>query len=282
MTNNKKGIILMLTAALFFALTSACVKLAVSVPTSEKIFVRNLISVVVAAFILHRRKQAFIGKDHKLLLLRSLLGLLGLVTYFYSLKFLSLGDAVSLNKLSPFFTMILAALFLKERIRPMQIPAILFALFGAILISKPQFGYTFFPAVIGIIGALFAGGAYTTVRALRKTDSPETIVFYFSAISTLSTLPFYKQFIIPPPHELTALIGIGIFAIIAQFAMTYSYRFSPAGDLSIYDYSQIIFSMIIGMGLGQGLPDIISLGGIGLILLGAWINFYVIHKPLTA
>lgn len=273
-----KAIFLMITAALFFSLTSASVKVASKLPISQIIFVRNLISMFVAGITIYIQKGSFTGKNRKLLTLRSILGLLGLATYFYSIEYLPLGDAVSLNKLSPFFTILIASVFLHETIYFLQIPALLLALVGALFISRPQFEGTLFPAFIGILGSFFAGSAYACVRKLRTSDHPQTIVFYFSTLSTLCTLPFFNSFIMPNPKELLALLGVGIFASVAQFSMTYAYRYGNASSLSIYDYSQILFSILIGVVIGQGFPDLISSLGIILILLGAIFNYFVLQS----
>ena len=110
--------------------------------------------------------------------------------YFYAIDHLPLADAVVLNQLNPFFVILLAALFLGEKIKKLQIPAIVSALMGVLFIAQPQFDYAFLPAALGIASSIFAASAYTMIRHLRLTDTPNLIVFYFTGISTIITIPF--------------------------------------------------------------------------------------------
>ncbi len=273
MDNRNKGILLMILSSLFFALMATSVKLAGDLPTMEKVFFRNILGMLSSAFLIYRSGQSFKGNSKPYLFLRSLLGLLGVFLYFYALDRLPLANAVILNQMNPFFVLLLASLFLKERIQKIQWGAIVIALVGIFLIVKPQSGFMPLPALAALFSALFAAGAYTTIRHLRLTDHPQIIVFYFTTLSTLSALPFINQFVLPSWKQLLALLSVGVFATTAQYLMTYSYRYAEAGDLSIYSYGNTLFSIVIGLILWQEIPDSLSLFGFILILTGAYINY---------
>lgn len=276
MQNRTKGIILIMLSALFFALMAATVKSLNSIPVAQKIFFRNFIGLLIASYIVVKRKESFKGNNKKFLVLRSLFGLLGVAAYFYSLSRLSLADAVILNKMSPFFVLILSAIFLNERIGKSQAISLILALTGATLVIKPQFNLKILPALIGLSSSLFAGAAYTTIRHLRHSDSPQTIIFYFTLFSTVTMIPFMilGQFAIPSFYEFTRLLLLGAFATTAQFLMTYAYKYAPAGELSIYTYINIVFSTIIGLIIWHEIPDILTVLGGALIIAGGFTNYY--------
>ncbi|MTI65284.1 MAG: DMT family transporter [Firmicutes bacterium] len=276
MEDRTKGIVLILFSAFFFALMAATVKSLARIPVAEKIFFRNIFGLFIATYMIVKNKKPILGNNKKFLLLRGIFGMLGMSAYFYALGNMPLADTVILNKMSPFFVMVFSAIFLKEKIKKYQLLSLILAVFGAIFVIKPQFDVTIIPYIIALLSAIFAGSAYTTIRHLRHTDSSETIVFYFTFISTVSMIPFLfnGQFIIPSLKELLGLLALGTVATSAQFLMTNAYRFAPAGELAIYTYTNIVFSTIIGLLIWSEIPDILSIiGGLSIITAG-FINYY--------
>lgn len=282
MENKSKGIFLILLSALFFALMAASVKSLNTIPVAEKIFFRNILGFFIALSMVIKKKKPLLGNNKKLLLLRSIFGLLGVAAYFYALDKIKLSDAVILNKMSPFFVLILSALFLKEKIKKMQFISLILAIAGAAFVIKPQFTSSILPSIVALLSAFFAGSAYTIIRHLRHTDEAETIVLYFTFISSIAMIPFMisGQFVLPSLREVFGLLGIGVFATTAQFLMTNAYRFAPAGELSIYTYTNIIFSTIIGLVIWSEIPDGLSVLGGLLIITGGIINYYANRKKL--
>lgn len=270
MDNKTKGIILILLSSLFFALMASTVKSLGHIPLAEKIFFRNILGLFIAFYIVKKKKKPILGYNRKYLLLRSCFGLLGVACYFFALSIMPLADTVILNKLSPFFVLILSSLFLKEKIKKFHIFSLTLAFIGAGFIIKPQFDMSIIPSLIALMSAFFAGSAYTVIRHLRLTDSPETIVLYFTFISSISVLPFILmgEFVVPTTFEILRLLALGVFATTAQFLMTNAYRYAPAGELSIYSYANIIFSTFLGLIIWSEIPDILSILG-GLLILGA-------------
>jgi drug/metabolite transporter (DMT)-like permease len=280
MENRKKGITYILLSSLFFALMAATVKFLGDMPTAEKIFFRNLVGIFVAFILVKKSGSSLIGNNKKLLILRSIFGVLGIAAYFYALANMKLSDAVILNKMSPFFVMVFAALFLKEKITKKQLIALFTAALGAILVIRPGFDSNLMPALIALLSSIFAGIAYTIVRQLRKTDSAATVVFYFSLFSTLAMIPFMLSgsFMIPTAVQALALLALGLFATAAQLFMTNAYRHAEAGELSIYTYANIVFSSIFGLILFQEIPDLFSVLGAVLIISAGYLNYRAKEK----
>ncbi|MBU5676043.1 DMT family transporter [Alkaliphilus sp. MSJ-5] len=283
MTDRNKGILYMIASSLFFALMAGAVKFSGNIPTMEKVFFRNIVGFVVSGYMIFKSGESFRGNNPKYLSYRAILGFLGVVFYFYAIANLPLADAVVLNQLNPFFIIILAAMFLGEKIKKLQIPAIILALIGVVFIAQPQFNYTILPAVVGILSSIFAASAYTMIRHLRLTDTPHMIVFYFTGISTIITIPFMVlgDFVMPDTVSFISLLAVGVFSTFAQYLMTHAYRYAEAGDLSIYSYGNTIFSIFIGIILWREIPNLLSTLGVLCILTGAYLNYrarkHVVH-----
>lgn len=279
MNKKYKGIILILLAALFFSLMATTVKSVNEFPLIQKVFFRNFIGVLILSGFVLRDKKILKVNNKLLLTGRCAFGLTGVFLYYWSLSLLNLSEAVVINKLSPFFVIVLGGLFLKEKIKPAQFLAVFIALAGIVVLLRPQMDIDMFPAIIGLTGALAAAGAYTIIRELRHSDSPLTIVFYFCLSSTVVTLPFLiGQFVMPSMMELFQLSMIGVFALIAQLLMTNAYRYAPASQLSIYTYMNIIFSTLWGVLFWNESLSSTFLIGAGLIIFAGSINFYTANK----
>ena len=271
LSNRTKGIIFIIMSAFGFAMMSAFIKLSGDLPSFQKTFFRNSISVIVALTLIVKNKGSFFGKkdNQKLLILRSTFGTIGILLNYYAIDRLVLSDANMLNKLSPFFVIIFSAIFLKEKIKPNQFFALAVAFLGALFIIKPSFSFEMIPALAGTLGGISAAAAYTCVRSLGGKEKPDTIVFYFSLFSSIVTLPLmlisYKPMSI---IQFTYLILAGIFASLGQFGITFAYKFAPGKEISIFDYTNIIFSAIISLCLFGVLPDYLSVIGY-LIIFGS-------------
>lgn len=277
----RKGIIYILLSALFFSLMALTVKSVPELPLSEKVFFRNFIGLIVVSITMIKKKVSFKVNHPKLMFLRAFFGLAGIGLYYTAIELLPLANAVILNKLSPVFVIIFAIIFLKEPYRKGQLWVILIGILGALMIIKPSLNLSVLPALIAVLSAVAAGAAYAVVRRLTQYDKPTVIVFYFCLLSSIMLIPFVviEGFVIPDARELLALIGIGTFAVTAQLFMTNAYKYAPASELSIYNYVEIIFSLVWGFIIWSELPDLISLSGALLIIIAGLLNFRLQRHP---
>ncbi|EEH98038.1 DMT family transporter [Clostridium tertium] len=282
LSNRTKGILFLVFSAFGFAVMSAFVKLAGDLPSFQKTFFRNLVSCIVALFFIIKNKESFFGKkeNQKVLLLRSALGTVGIVLNFYSIDKLVLSDANMLNKLSPFFVIIFSALFLSEKINFKQFIAIIIAFVGTLFIIKPSFNLDMIPAFMGILGAIFAAGAYTCLRVLGGREKHYTIVFYFSLFSLVVIFPFMMAVYTPMSiKQFFYLLMAGLFASIGQFGITIAYKYAPAKEISIFDYSNILFSAMISFLVFGVLPDTLSFIGYFIIFASSY-YMYIYNQKL--
>ncbi len=273
-----KGIIFIILSAFCFAFMNAFVRLSGDLPPLQKCFFRNFVAVFFALAILIKKKEGFkIEKGCLIpLICRATFGTLGIICNFYAIDHLVLSDASMLNKMSPFFVIIFSYLILKEKITPFQCGAVIVAFIGSLFIIKPSFSnIDFIPSAIGFAGGMFAGLAYAMVRMLgKKGQNGSFIVFFFSAFSCLVTLPYIVfNYHHMEPWQVLSLLGAGLAASGGQFAITAAYFHSPASEISVYDYSQIIFAALLGFILFGQIPDVYSIIGYVIICSVAIIMF---------
>ncbi|MFR1501191.1 MAG: DMT family transporter, partial [Ruminococcus sp.] len=214
------------------------------------------------------------------LLLRATMGTVGIFCNFYAIDHLPISDASMLNKMSPFFSVLLAWLLLKERITWKQVCIICGAFIGSLFIIKPTFSnLSLFPSCIGLLGGFGAGFAYTMVRYLGTRHVPKAwIIFLFSAFSCLVALPWLLLHYEPMTwKQLLSLIGAGLAAAGGQFGVTNAYFYAAPKDISVYDYTQIIFAALLGFFLFQQVPDGYSILGY-CIIIGMAVCMFFYHK----
>ena len=278
-----KGVLCIISSAFCFAFMGAFVRLAGDLPSVQKSFFRNLVAFVFAAVILIRQRGSFLPQSKKnigALLIRSICGTLGILGNFYAVDHLALSDAAMLNKMSPFFVIVFSALFLKERTNIVQTLGVIIAFAGSLLIIKPSFAnLDLVPSLLGFLGGMGAGAAYTAVRWLGvRGERGPYIVFFFSGFSCLVTLPFLLfDFHYMTWQQWLILLGAGLAAAGGQFSITAAYKYAPAKEISVYDYSQIIFSALLGFIMFSQLPDIWSLLGY-IIICGVGVAMFIYNN----
>lgn len=279
-TSVKKGIFFILLSALGFSIMNLCVTLAGDLPTFQKALFRNAGAMIVSFFLFLRSgdKLDLKPSDLGLLLMRALFGSVGLFANFYALDHMMISDASMLNKLAPFFTLLLSAIFLKEKTSIKQYLFVALAFVGVLFIVKPtmEFTQSMGASIVGVIGGFGAGAAYACVRGLGKRGMPSSqIVLGFSVVSTLIAIPFVINNHAPMSFYQICLLSLAaIGATVGQFGITWAYKAAPSKEISIFDYFTVIFSALWGFIFLSQVPDIYSLFGYLIIFTSALLMFF--------
>lgn len=279
-TKNKHaiGIGLVIADSFFFSLMTLFVRLSGDLPTMQKCFFRNAFAAVIAIITLARSDQKFHIQKGSLpgLFARSITGGLGMILNFYAIDRIGLADANILNKMSPFFAIIASIFILKEIPKKADWIAVIIAFVGAIFIIKPSANVASLYALAGLLGGLGAGVAYTFVRKLgQQGERGPVIVAFFSMFTSCLCLPF----MIADFHPMSGmqwifLILAGLSAAGGQFTVTAAYKYAPAKNISVFDYSQVIFASIWGAAFFGELPDYLSVIGYVIVIgcaVGRWL-----------
>lgn len=283
-----KGILLLILSAFFFACMNMFVKLSgEELPVFQKVFFRNAMAAVIAFIVLLKNKAPLrpsVKGSLPFLIMRTLFGLAGVVCNYYALETLVLSDASILNKMSPFFAVLFSFVFIRERPRLYQWLILNGALAGAVFVIKPGFANAaFFPAVVGFMGGVMAGAAYGCVRKLGLMgENNPFIVFFFSTASTLIVTPIMIIGYVPMTAlQWIYLLSAGIAAALAQFSITAAYTCAPAKEISVYDFSQIIFASLMSLIVFQQAPDIYSIIGYIIIVSMAVLNYFLSKEKVN-
>lgn len=248
----------------------------------EIVFFRNGITMLLVLLSLWKTSPKQKGGKPLLLLFRALIGFSAMLAFFYNIAHIPLADAMTFSRTAPIFTAILAFLFLKERIGLRGWGAVLLGFVGIVLVMKPSGLMLSKTDIFGLLSGLGAALAYTSVRELHKVYDARVIVLAFVFTGTL--LPalfmgishFYTHpsldfmlspFVMPEGMAWLYIVLMGISGAIGQLYMTKAFGATKAGIVGAAGYSIIFFSLIIGVMLGDALPDFIGLFGILLVII---------------
>ena len=272
------GISLVIADSFFFSLMTLFVRLSGDIPTMQKCFFRNAFAAIIAVIALARTDEKFHIKKGSLpgLFARSICGGLGMILNFYAIDRIGLADANILNKMSPFFAIIASIFILKEIPKKADWIAVIIAFVGAVFIIKPSENITSLYALAGLLGGLGAGVAYTFVRKLgQQGERGPVIVAFFSIFTCCLCLPFMLLEYHPMSGmQWLFLILAGLSAAGGQFTVTAAYKYAPAKNISVFDYSQVIFASIWGAAIFGELPDYLSVIGYIIVIscaVGRWL-----------
>ena len=288
MSRHTKAVLFVLLEGIGFSLMGFFVKLAGDLPVMEKAFFRNLIAAFIAFSVLIRTPERFRIQKGSLpgLLLRSSFGMAGLLANFWAIDHMQIADANILNKMSPFFAIIMSAVILKEMPRRLDLLCVLIAFTGAVIVARPTNGVASFPALVAVAGGFCAGTAYTYLRSLRlRGERGPLIVFFFSTFSLLVCIPgMMLDFTPMTGRQFLCLLCAGGAAALGQLAVTKAYSLAPAKEISVFDYSQVLFAALWGAAFLGEIPDSVSLAGYALIIGAAFLRWYLQrrHKDPSA
>ena len=278
-----RGVLYMLFASFLFAIMGAFAKeLSQSMSSLEVVFFRNIFGVVLIGLMVLKTPLVQKGGRPFLLFFRGLMGFLALLAFFYNIAYISLADAMTFSKTSPIFTAFFAYLFLKEKMSIYGWIALFIGFIGIVFITQPEGLLLKKTDILGIFSGVGAALAYTSVRELRNYYDTRSIVLSFMGVGTIGPLvllilePYlyieeldfmFAKFSMPVGMEWFYILGLGLFATMAQIYMTKAYGVTQAGIVGAVSYSNIVFAIIIGLFMGDSLPNVTTSFGILAIFL---------------
>jgi drug/metabolite transporter (DMT)-like permease len=279
-----RGILFMLLASLSFAAMGGFAKVVSQVlPPVEVTFFRNIFGVVLVGLAIYKTPLKQKGGKPLLLLFRGSMGFAALLAYFYIMAHIPLGTAVTYNKTSPIFVAIFAYLFLNEKLHKSALLAIVIGFVGIVLVAQPEGGAFSKYDILGIFSGIGAALAYTSIRELREYYDTRAIVMSFMGVGTIAPLilmlvtPYvnvseefdwmFAEFVMPVGIEWLYVTAVGISATVSQLLMTKAYELTKAGIVGTISYTNIVFAVIIGVMLGDPIPNIWTVLGIILVII---------------
>ncbi|MFC1654973.1 DMT family transporter [Myxococcota bacterium] len=265
----RSGLVLMALAVLIFSFMAALAKFAAAtVPSAEVVFFRSAINGLLILCIHYCRKKRgpLLGNNRKLLVLRGVLGAVGINLWFFALSEIPVAEATLLWLVAPVFVLPIAWLWLKETVTRLQVLMIPVVLAGVVLVLKPGFDMINLGGLAALGCALFSAGSHVTIRRLADEDA-HTIVLYFSVFATVSAAPLMLPgFVWPTGLVLLALLTIGVLSVAAQMLMTLAYHYDSAGRVVMITYTGVVFAGVWDFVFFAHLPGWMTVAGAVLIV----------------
>lgn len=277
----------MLMASLLFAFMGAFAKiLSSTLPSIEIVFFRNIFGVIIIGYAVYNSQIQQVGGKPWLLFFRGFMGFSALMLFFYNIAHIPLAEAMTFSKISPIFTAIFSFLLLKETLNKNGWIGVFIGFIGVLFVTKFDGSNLDKTDWLGILSGVGAALAYTSIRELKNYYDTKTIALSFMAVGTIApillmilaqyytsnTLDFMiAPFVLPQFSDVIFIILLGVFSTYAQLFMTKAYSSTKAGIIGTIGYTNIIFSIILGLFLGDAFPDVFILVGIILIITSGFL-----------
>lgn len=273
----------MLLSTFWFAGMNICAKMVNHLPAMEVVFFRCSIALLFCIYYLHRNSVGWTGSNRKLLLLRGIFGTVALYWYFLTLHHMPLGTAVTIQYLSPIFSVIVAIFLLNEKVKLPQWLFFLVSFCGVVLIKGYDERVSTFYLLVGIGSAVFSAFAYNMIRSIKGKEHPIVVVLHFMLIGTITGFVFTLfNFKMPQGWDWLMLILVGVFTQLGQVQMTKSLQIANIAEVSILIYTGVIYAIVAGYLIFNESYGWLSILGILLVIAGVIMNIIYDkkNKPL--
>lgn len=281
------GIGLKVLSAFVFTLMSAGLKLvSADYPTGQLVFFRSAFAILPLLVWLSWRGDLINAvRTHNIMghLIRGIMGSCAMFSGFAALAYLPLQDTIAIGYASPLIVVVLAALVLKETVRVYRWTAVVIGFVGVLIMLSPHLsggaladglsGGPAFGALICLVGACCSAVATIQVRRLTASEKTGAIVLYFSILASLLGLStVVLGWKMPDADDFALLVLIGILGGIGQILMTQSYRFADTSIIAPFDYTTMIWALLLGWFVFGDLPTLtVSIGGLIVAAAGLFV-----------
>lgn len=243
--------------------------------TFEIFFFRGLVTALICLAILKRNKVTIWGKPdtRKWLVLRALTGIFSTCVFYFTLKWMPFGAAVSLKYLSPIFAAVFAMFMLKEPLRWPQIVFFGMALGGVALLKGYDTRIETMALILSLVAAVVGGLAFLFIRRIGTEEHPLVIVIYYMGLTTISMgllmIPFWRW---PTVEESLLLLAIGLTGFVGQYLMTQAMQAEAVSRIAPLKYLELVYALLIGLVWFGETYVFWSFFGITLIMMGMILN----------
>ena len=269
MKNLSPAIRYMLLSTTAFAFMNALVKFLIHFPTFELVFFRSLGTLILTYFLMQSRGVSLRPNRPFLLLLRGFVGVTSMSLFFLGIHYIPIGSAVTVRYIAPLFGGVLAVIFLKEKIYPLQWVFYLFAFAGVVLIKGFDTSISLFGVGIVVGAAFFSAIVYIIISKIGHQDHPLRVVFFFMGIATMvGGIGSAQNFLLPNTLDLTLLLLLGVFGFFGQYFMTKAFQQGEASKVAPFKYVEVIFTLSFGVYLFDEVYTFQSLLGIAMVISG--------------
>lgn len=251
------------------------VRLSGPVPVGEVVFFRAffaLIPLFVFAVFTVGPAKVFHTARLGLHFFRSITGIASMFLNFAALKLLPLAEFTGLSFVMPIFSVVLAAIFLRERVGPWRATAAVVGFAGVLLMTAHQAAFDMVHvlragAALALLASLLSAFVVIFIRQMSTTERSETIVFYFMVLTAVAGAASMLQWRAPLTTSMvTWLVISGLLGGIGQICMTFSYRYAEPSLLAPFDYVALVWATLFGLVIFGELPQRGVVAGAGIVV----------------
>jgi len=273
----------MLVTLLSFSLMAIAVKeLSINLNTSEIIFFRSLVSLIiiipiVSYFGFKKTVSRNIGKH----ITRNFAHFLGQYGWVYGIAFIPMAEVFALEFTVPIWTALIATILLNEKMSKSRILAIVFGVLGVIVILRPGIEIIHIASIAVLFGALSYGLSHTLTKSLVKSDSPLSIIFYMTIIQLpIALILSFENWTIPNGVMWFWIVITGLSGLIAHYCMAKALMFADAMVIVPMDFLRLPLIMVVGLVFYSENIEWFVLVGALLMLIGNFVNLKNENKVL--
>lgn len=278
-----RAIAFMVTAVSLWSLHDAAAKwYAAAYPVFVILFWRSQFGLIPVMLLVRRYggTEPLSPRLRLLCLLRGSLGFCAFSSFVFALPLMPLADAVAVGMSSPIFITAASAFVLKEQVGPHRWGAVLMGFAAILFIVRP--GGHIPPDGAALL--IFSNTCYTAsmmmTRRLGRTVSTMTISFYTAlAFSFWSAVAVCFAWATPSWIDIAIFLGIGLMAGLAQLIMTEAFRTAPPSTVAPFEYTGVIWAMVLGYLIWGQIPGPDVLGGIVVVVAS---GLYIVHRERLA
>lgn len=213
-------------------------------------------------------------------LARGAIGLTTMVAGFSALTFLPLAEAATIGFVAPLFSVMLSALILAEPVGRHRWSAVAIGFAGVLIVMRPG-GGELPPAglALALLAAFGTAAVTITIRQIGRTERTPTTVLWFTCFAMLVTgalLPWYGR--VHDPATWAILIGLGLAGGMGQLFLTSALRFAPVAVVVPFDYTQLVWAVLLGWAIWDRQPPATTWAGAAVIVASGLYTLYREHK----
>lgn len=274
-----KAILYMIFSVIAFSLMNTVVKYLNDFSAYQIVFFRSIGTLFFTVPLIIKNKIPILGNRKKWLFFRGLAGVISLTCFFQSLNYLALGTAVSLRYTSPIFAAILAFVFLKEKIKPVQWVLFLIAFAGVLIIKGFGTDVNSLGLIFIMLSAIFLGLIFVLIRKIGDSEHPLVIINYFMVMAFLfggiMSINHWKN---PNTLEWILFLSLGVFGYVGQLYLTKAVQSYETNVIAPLKYLEVVFMILIGAFWYGEIYNLWTLLGVFMIMFGLIYNVYVKRK----
>ncbi|WP_302849289.1 DMT family transporter [Polaribacter sejongensis] len=276
---SSKAIFYMIFSVIAFSLMNTVVKYLNDFSAYQIVFFRSIGTLFFTVPLILKAKIPILGNNKKLLFIRGLAGVISLTTFFQALNYLAIGTAVSLRYTSPIFAAILALIFLKEKIKPVQWFLFLLSFAGVLIIKGFGVDVNSIGILFVLLSAISLGVIFVVIRKIGDTENPLVIINYFMVMAFvfggIMSINNWKN---PTSLEWLLLLSLGVFGYVGQIYMTKALQSHETNVIAPLKYLEVVFMIAIGAFWFGEIYNLWTILGVFLIMFGLIYNIYLRRK----